>query len=684
MKTKLLSLFNQRITSPWWIFIIDLLLTSFAFMLAYVLRMNLHLPEVSVSTFIETGIWTVVIYALSFLITKSYKGVIRHTDLDELGRLFSANLLAILILFTMDYVNSVAGILALNLPDLVILLQFVFSFFLLTAFRMLVRETYSFLSSCSEKEPKRTLIYGAGELGIIAYDLLNEVRDENYKIVGFIDDDKTKWSTKLRDVPVQSFSKALITGIKKKVSILVVAISDLDREKIQEITDFCLENHWEVKILPTINDWLQGKVAEKSVRDIKIEDLLGRDQIKLDLDLISETFRGKKVLISGAAGSIGSEIVRQLLRFPVGKLILLDQAESALYDLEQEIESDFNDVDYELIIADISNVARMKSIFEKHRPNVVFNAAAYKHVPLMEENPYEAVRVNVGGTRNLADLSLKFGVEKFVMISTDKAVNPTNVMGASKRICEIYIQSLAQIKNIKTSFITTRFGNVLGSNGSVVPLFKKQIEQGGPVKVTHPEITRYFMTIPEACQLVLEAGAMGHGGEIFVFDMGKSVKIDDLAKKMIRLAGLRLGKDIKVEYTGLRPGEKLYEELLATSENTLPTYNEKIMIGKVRSYNFKEVNNTISLLLNSLDFENKMMIVARMKKLVPEYISENSAYESLDKPVVDYDWQLIRFGNKVRRKQLFITSILPRDIDKAKMTMDKAKKVKIVVENKIK
>ncbi len=678
MKTKLFSLFNQRIFSPWWIFTIDLFLSSFAFLLAYVIRMNFQLPSVSLMTFLATGALSVVAYAVSFLCTRSYRGVIRHTELGELMRVLHALLFAGTSLFLVDYVvyHYMGG--KLNMPDMVIVLQFILSFFFLIGFRLLIREAYSFLSCV--KPPKRTLIYGAGELGLIALDVLSKVRDDNYQVVGFIDDDKRKWATQLRDIPVQSLSKAFDSGVKRGVSILVLAIANLEREKIQKITERCLDNNWEIKILPAIDGWMDGKVAGKSVRDIRIEDLLGRDQIQLDLNGIRETLVSKTILVSGAAGSIGAEIVRQLLRFPTGKLVLLDQAESALYDLQQEIGTKYGADDFELVIADISNAARMRWVFENYNPHVVFNAAAYKHVPMMEANPYEALNVNVGGTRNLADLSVEFGVEKFVMISTDKAVNPTNIMGASKRICEIYIQSLAQREDIQTSFITTRFGNVLGSNGSVVPLFKKQIEQGGPVKITHPEITRYFMTIPEACQLVLEAGAMGHGGEIFVFDMGESVKIVDLAKKMIRLSGLRLDDDIQIEYTGLRPGEKLYEELLATSENTLPTYNEKIMIGKVRPYNYDKVNSAINLLLSSLDFEDNEMMVLRMKDLVPEFISENSIYESLDYSMQDSEWKLMKFRNKGEKdghKQAHNFPIKNIDIERTRMVFQKRKSEKI-------
>ncbi|MGZ2368722.1 polysaccharide biosynthesis protein [Ancylomarina sp. YFZ004] len=628
MKARLFKLLNVRILSPWWILLIDLILVSIAFIIAYVIRLNFKLPTVSVMDFFIAGGFCVGVYAICFLFFSSYKGVIRHTGIRELIRLIYTNFTAPVLLFGLDYLNQTFDGGILHVPYLVLVLQFIFSLFFLIGFRLVVREVYSYLSKV--EKTKKTLIYGAGDLGILALEILNKERKENYQVVGFVDDDRNKWATHLRDVQVSGFPKALSMGMKKGVSMVVLAMSKMRKEKIREITEICLENNWEVKVLPAVDDWINGKMPKQSVRDVNIEDLLGRDEIQLNLQRIRESLVGKTILISGAAGSIGSEIVRQLLKFPIGKLILLDQAESPLYDLQQEINSKYNNASFEMVIGDISNSERMRKVFEHFNPEIVFNAAAYKHVPLMEDNPYEALRVNVGGTQNLADLSVEFGVEKFVMISTDKAVNPTNVMGASKRICEIYIQSLAQRGDIETAFITTRFGNVLGSNGSVVPLFKKQIEQGGPVKVTHPDITRYFMTIPEACQLVLEAGCMGDGGEIFVFDMGKPVKIVDLAKKMIRLAGLKLNIDIHITFTGLRPGEKLYEELLARNENTLPTHNNKIMIGQIRPHNYEKVNTAISEILHYLNVDNNEMIVARMKDLVPEFISKNSIYELLD------------------------------------------------------
>ncbi len=394
------------------------------------------------------------------------------------------------------------------------------------------------------------------------------------------------------------------------------------------MVDSCLNYNTKVLNVPPVTDWINGELSFKQIKKIQIEELLERDPISLNIDNIKNQLTNKTILVTGAAGSIGSEIVRQIIQFHPKKIILLDQAESPLYDMEMELKDEFDSFSYEIIIGDIRNVERMENVFKTFSPQLVFHAAAYKHVPMMENNPSESILTNVFGTKNCADLAVKYKVEKFVMISTDKAVNPTNVMGASKRIAEIYTQSLG--KTVLTKFITTRFGNVLGSNGSVIPRFRQQIENGGPVTITHADITRFFMTIPEACQLVLEAGTSGNGGEIFIFDMGESVKILDLAKKMIKLSGLTLDKDIKIIYTGLRPGEKLYEELLANEENTLPTHHQQIMIAKVKEYDFEFINTKIQELIDCFDKQDNKLIVKQMKLLVPEFKSNNSIYEELD------------------------------------------------------
>jgi FlaA1/EpsC-like NDP-sugar epimerase len=400
----------------------------------------------------------------------------------------------------------------------------------------------------------------------------------------------------------------------------------------------CLALNVKVRNVPPVERWINGELSYNQIKNVRIEDLIERDTIVLDKVAVANQIKGKTVIVTGAAGSIGSEIVKQLIEFNPSKLILVDKSEVRLYELDTYLNENHkiaHSTFVEIIVGDICDINRMNKVFSTYKPNIVYHAAAYKHVPLMEDNPCEAVRINVGGTKVIANMAMMHGTDKFVMVSTDKAVNPTNVMGASKRIAEIYVQSLnnkiASDGTGKTKFITTRFGNVLGSSGSVIPRFRKQIEEGGPITVTHPDITRYFMTIPEACQLVLEAGNMGKGGEIYIFDMGKSTKIIDLAKKMIQLSGLTLGQDIQIVFTGLRPGEKIEEELLADQENTLPTYHPKIMIGQVRTYDFSIVSHKIDTLLNITQEQNDLDVVLTMKKIVPEYVSKNSVYESLDK-----------------------------------------------------
>jgi len=418
---------------------------------------------------------------------------------------------------------------------------------------------------------------------------------------------------------------------------LIITVKNLSVERKNELVDICLRHHVKIRMVPPVDRWVRGELSLNQIKEIHIEDLLERQAIKLDNSHIHDQVMGKTICITGAAGSIGSEIVRQFIHYHPKSLILIDQAESPLFEIDREIRTRGTDVKVVAYVADISNADRIDSILQGHKPSMIFHAAAYKHVPMMENNPSEAVMCNILGTKTLADLAVRHKVEKFVMISTDKAVNPTNVMGCSKRIAEIYVQSLNNhLDNISgdhTSFVTTRFGNVLGSNGSVIPIFKKQIEQGGPITVTHPEVTRYFMTIPEACQLVLEAGFMGNGGEIFLFDMGQSVRILDLAKKMILLSGLIPNKDVDIVFTGLRDGEKLFEELLNQSENTIPTHHEKIMIAKVREYQYPEINSFVELFNDLIIDKNELKMVALMKELVPEFRSNYSRFEILDAEV---------------------------------------------------
>ena len=629
MKDLIVKALNGRIISPWWILAIDIVLIGNAFIIAYVLRLNFSLPAYSVWEFIHGAGYATTVYAIVFFMFGVHKGVIRHTNFSELRVLLISCFIAFSFLFGIDILLKFFDFREESLvPRLVLVLHFMLVAILCFGFRLVVRETYAFLTQ--RKGTINAVIYGAGDLGLITLEAIKNDKDNQYQVIGFVDDEPSKWNMNLHTLPVLSWEMLLEDTNKfKDVEEIILALANVTVKHKQTIADECLKREWKLKVMPSVGNWVNGISNRDQIRDVRIEDLLGRDEIQLNQKKILLGLENKTILVSGAAGSIGSEIVRQLLRFPIKKIVLLDQAESALYDLQQEILLRHYDAPFQVVLADVTNKVRMANVFKEYQPHIVFNAAAYKHVPLMEDAPYEAIRINVGGTKILADLSLEHGVEKFVMVSTDKAVNPTNVMGTSKRICEIYVQSLAQMPEVKTGFVTTRFGNVLGSNGSVVPLFKKQIAQGGPVTVTHPDITRFFMTIPEACQLVLEAAFMGNGGEIFVFDMGEPVKILDLAQKMIKLSGLKLGEDIDIKFTGLRPGEKLYEELLASTENTIPTYNDKIMIGNVLPYNIDETSKEIADLLGSLYKESEESLIVRMKSLVPEFYPQNPKYKSL-------------------------------------------------------
>ncbi|MGB3775709.1 MAG: nucleoside-diphosphate sugar epimerase/dehydratase, partial [Leeuwenhoekiella sp.] len=571
----------------------------------------------------------VILSLVGFLIIGSYKGVVRHTGLKDVQLLLKALALTFLFgilfnIFNELYINTEI----LHVPVSVLCMFFLLNIFALTSSRFAFKHFY--ISLHEQIKPKRNiLIYGAGESGQITHTVMGRDGSESYAIVGFIDDNPGKIGKQIKGSTVYKRSDITKEFIKEhEVVAIVLSIQNIDSKKVMNISDKLLQLGVKVKIVPPVNKWIDGSLNVSQIKEIQIEDLLDRAPILLDNTKVEEEMSAKIVMVTGAAGSIGSEIVRQLSHYSCKELILIDQAESALYDLQQELKQK-NIFNFTPIVADIRDYERMKVIFDETRPTMLFHAAAYKHVPLMESNPSEAVKINVLGTRNLANLAMKFQVEKFVLVSTDKAVNPTNVMGATKRVAEMYLKCLQ--RESSTKFITTRFGNVLGSNGSVIPLFKKQINQGGPLTVTHPEVTRFFMTIPEASQLVIEAGTMGDGGEIFIFDMGESVKIVDLAKKMISLSGLSYPQDIKIKFVGLRPGEKLYEELLATDEGTLPTHHKKIMKSKFAEIDCSVLKEKINdlCIIDSFSMD-KNVIVSKLKEIVPEYISKNSEYELLD------------------------------------------------------
>ena len=471
------------------------------------------------------------------------------------------------------------------------------------------------------------MIYGAGVSGLITKRTVENDTKNAINIIGFIDDNSKLWGTRIEGTNVYSPQKLKEINTKNNIDTVIIAIQNPKSERRKALLDECINLKIKVQKVPEPKSWINGEFTSKQFVKAKIEDLLGREEIKLNIEQINQNLKGKIILITGAAGSIGSGLVKQIAKFQPALLILFDQAESGLYDLQWEILDETPDVKFEIVIGDVTHEKRVENLIKSFSPEIIFHAAAYKHVPLMELNPSEAVKTNVLGSKILMDTADKYQVRKFILISTDKAVNPTNVMGATKRVAEIYAQQLN--KESPTQFITTRFGNVLGSNGSVIPLFQRQIENGGPITITDTRITRFFMSIPEACQLVLEASVMGNGGEIYVFDMGDSVKIIDLAKKMISLSGMTIDKDIQIKVTGLRPGEKLYEELLANEENTIPTHHKKILIAKtnVKNKNEKEID----ALINLIDEQKNDQLVKVIKTIVPEYLSQNSSFEKLDK-----------------------------------------------------
>lgn len=620
--------FSDRNTPRWIIFLIDLTICVGSVLLAYQVRFNFKVPPHEVELWVISLPVLLGVRVFSFFVSRIYQGIIRYTSTRDALRVFFTITAGSLFIAVANMASYMIWKLFL-VPYSIIIIDYFITVFSLTAFRILVKSVYMEIKNPS-REKKEVIIYGAGESGVITKRSLDRDAGARFKVIAFVDDDLAKSGKTLEGVKIYNADDDLEDLLRaNNVNQLILSIQNISSVRKQQIIEKCLPYDVNILNVPPVNSWINGELSFKQIKQIKIEDLLERDPIHLDLDKISSALSGKTVLITGGAGSIGSEIVRQIIPFNPKYLIILDQAETALYELELEIREKYNWQNYETVIGDIRQSDRMRRVFDVFKPQVVFHAAAYKHVPIMENNPSEAILTNVSGTHILADLANEFRVEKFVMVSTDKAVNPTNIMGATKRIAEIYCQSLNKISS--TQFITTRFGNVLDSNGSVIPRFKKQIEEGGPITVTHPDVTRFFMTIPEACQLVLEAGAMGNGGEIFIFDMGKSIRIIDLARKMVKLSGLTLGKDIQVVFSGLRPGEKIYEELLADKETTLPTHHEKIMIAKVREYDFKNVSNDIDQLITMFRSQDNESIVKKMKEIVPEFVSANSVYAKLDR-----------------------------------------------------
>ncbi|WP_416410072.1 polysaccharide biosynthesis protein [Empedobacter falsenii] len=586
-----------------------------------------------------------LVYTICFLYFKTYKGIVKKTGLKDAENVFVSNTTAFLILFFISFVyrqliesniseNTITSY-VFRMSYSVIFVHLFISTVVMVIARLYYKWIYDYFFS-KNKAQQKILIYGAGDSGLITRDILQNDTQFNYKVVGFIDDKPSKIGTFIDGVKIYSINDIDNKFIERNdISEIIISIQNIKTNQLLNLSKSLEDLNVNIKIIPPISNWIDGTYKPAQIKQLKIEDLLGRESIKLKNPIINENVQGKVILVTGAAGSIGSEISRQLAMMDFAQLILIDQAESALYDVQQSLKNEIseekqNRIDY--IVSSVRDRKRMLSLFDKYHPQIIFHAAAYKHVPLMERFPYEAINTNIYGTKIIADLANEFGAEKFVLVSTDKAVNPTNVMGATKRVAEIYVNCTNE--KSKTNYIVTRFGNVLGSNGSVIPLFKRQLENGGPLTVTHPDITRFFMTIPEACQLVLEAAIMGKGGEIFVFDMGESMKIIDLAKRMIRLSGFKYPEEIDIKIVGLRPGEKIYEELLANDENTVKTHHEKIMIAKVNTnkcQDNKKLIEELCLMSSTIEkHEQVMHLVAKIKEIVPEFKSQNSEFEKLD------------------------------------------------------
>ena len=622
---------SAKVLPIWTVLLIDVLIIVVSSLLAYALRYDFRSLFSESSSIDVTIVCTVAVNLIFFRAFRTYSNVLRFSSFVDIMRIFVALTVSYaLLLIASIVVKSFTNI---NVaPITVLFMSYIISFAMMACSRIVVKIFFEALNFDGSRSAN-VFIYGAKEAGVNIAKALRVSLRNHYRLRGFIADEPELINKVMMGVKVFPNDDTLIENLDDRdVHTIIISPAKMEALKHSDMADRLLAHNIKLMTAPPLSEWNNQFLDRTQLKEIQIEDLLQRNPIEIDIHKVASHLEGKRVMITGAAGSIGSEIMRQVASFNPYKLILVDQAETPLHDIRLELQDRWRDIDAETIIADISNVTRMEEIFRRYKPQYIFHAAAYKHVPMMEDNVSESIQVNVYGTRTVADLAVKYGAEKFVMISTDKAVNPTNVMGCSKRICEIYVQSLAKKLLAEgghvTQFITTRFGNVLGSNGSVIPRFRDQIQRGGPVTVTHPEIIRYFMTIPEACRLVLEAGSMGNGGEIYIFDMGKPVRIVDLAKRMISLSGRT---DVKIEFTGLRHGEKLYEELLNVKELTKPTYHEKIMIATVREYDYDEVNERIQKLIDVSYTYDQMKIVAAMKDIVPEFVSKNSCFEALDK-----------------------------------------------------
>ena len=677
--------YAHRHVPRWSVLVFDVLVIFMGFYLAFAIRLNFEPEAMDFHNVGPQAVFTTLVYAVCFLLFGSYSGIIRHTGFHDAYRLFKAMGTGFLLTFGFAVVVRTVN---LDVPWTtsfsVLLIHFLVAYFTLMASRVTIKSVYAHIMRSQRKSNRRVVIFGAGQAGMITRNALVNDPLVDYRVVAFADDNPQKVNKRLEGVPVFLPEYALSDAFVKRsaADLLIVSIQQLTPSRKREVIELALEREMEVKVVPPLERWIDGQLSPTQLKDVRIEELMEREPIFLDSTRVAADLHDKVVLITGAAGSIGGGLARQVLPFGPRKLLLLDQAETDLFELQFELRKHptmiKNPDSVEFIVGNIRDKVRMARLFETHRPEVVYHAAAYKHVPLMEESPYEAMLVNVFGTQVLADLAVRHGCGKFVMISSDKAVNPTSVMGATKRLAEIYTQGLGtaagadsgsdsgsdwgtgqepghtempvdsdlvtgqterpadrnlgaeQGERSPTQFITTRFGNVLDSQGSVIPLFRKQIEGGGPITVTHPDITRYFMLINEACQLVLEAGAMGRGGEILVFDMGQPVRIMDLARKMIRLSGLEPGKDIEIQITGMRPGEKLFEEVLDPGENTMPTHHPKILHARVKSYERADVMRQFEALHALTSQGDETALVAKMKEIISEYKSQNSRFSALD------------------------------------------------------